>query len=292
LPILRIGKMQDMTTQSSSDTHVELIDGRSMPRVGFGVFQIPPRETLEAVKHALRTGYRLVDTAAAYGNEAEVGQAIRESELEREDVFVTTKLWNGDHGRESAHRAFENSLGRLRFDYVDLYLIHWPVPMKGLYVETWQALTEIQASGRARSVGVSNFEIDHLQRIIDETGTVPAVNQIELHPRLQQRELRRYHAEHRIVTEAYSPLAQGEVLEEDAIAELASRHGKTPAQVVLRWHLQLGNMVIPKSVNKRRIEENLDIFDFELDDEAMRTIESLDRGERVGADPNTFALGA
>jgi 2,5-diketo-D-gluconate reductase A len=268
---------------------VELVDGHAMPQVGFGVFQIPPRDTAAAVRHALRTGYRAVDTAAAYGNEPEVGEAVRDSGLEREAVFVTTKLWNADHGRDTASRAFEDSLARLDLGHVDLYLIHWPVPQRNRYVESWQALTELQAGGRARSIGVSNFEVDHLERIIDATGVVPAVNQVELHPRFQQPELRRFHTEHGIATQAWSPLAQSAVLDDPAVTELAEANGRTPAQVVLRWHLQLGNAVIPKSATPERIEENFDIFDFTLDDEAMRSLEGLDAGERIGPDPATFA---
>jgi 2,5-diketo-D-gluconate reductase A len=281
-----------MTIHTSHETgeadHVELIDGRKMPRIGFGVFQIPPEETADAVTHALRIGYRSVDTAAAYGNEAETGDAIRASGLDREEVFVTTKLWNNDQGRDAALRAFEKSLGRLGLESVDLYLIHWPAPGRGKYVETWQALVELQAEGRARSIGVSNFEPDHLQHAIDATGVVPSVNQVELHPRLQQAQLRRFHAEHGIVTEAWSPLAKAQVLDDPAIRELASAHGKTPAQIVLRWHLELGNVVIPKSVTPERIEENFQIFDFTLDDDAMRSLEALDTGERTGPHPAAF----
>ena len=268
--------------------HVALNDDLAMPRLGFGVFQIPPEQTGDAVSHALATGYRAVDTAAAYGNEAEVGDAIRDGELDREEVFVTTKVWSNDHGREPALRAFDRSLDRLGFDYVDLYLIHWPTPARDLYVETWEALIECRRDGRARSIGVSNFEIEHLERIIDATGVVPAVNQVELHPRLQQSELRRFHSEHGIATEAWSPLAKGDVLDDPAITGLAPRYDRTPAQIVLRWHLQLGNVVIPKSETPARIEENFDVFDFELDDAAMRSIESLDAGERTGPDPNRF----
>jgi len=267
---------------------VDLLDGRAMPQLGFGVFQIPPPDTAAAVAHALRTGYRAVDTAAAYGNEAQVGEAVRASGLEREAGFVTTKLWNSDHGRDRAQRAFDASLDRLGFDAVDLYLIHWPAPGRDRYVETWETLVELQRDGRARSIGVSNFEVDHLKRILDATGVVPAVNQVELHPRFQQGELRRFHAEHGIKTTAWSPLAQGAVLDDPTIARLASDHGKTPAQVVLRWHLELGNIVIPKSVTPKRIGENFDIFDFSLDEDAMRAIAGLDAGERIGPDPKTF----
>ena len=272
-------------TDGGGPARVELPDGNAIPQVGFGVFQIPPDETADAVAHALRVGYRGVDTAAAYGNEAEVGEAVRAGS---EAVFVTTKLWNSDHGRDRTLRAFEQSLDRLGLERIDLYLIHWPAPARDRYVETWKALTELRDGGRARSIGVSNFEIDHLERILDATGVAPAVNQVELHPRFQQSDLRRFHSEHGIVTEAWSPLAQGGVLEDPVVAELASAHGRTPAQVVLRWHLQLGNVVIPKSATPARIEENFAIFDFRLDDDAMRAMEGLDAGERIGPDPATF----
>jgi 2,5-diketo-D-gluconate reductase A len=275
-----------MTTDVRHDT--ALNDGSTMPRLGFGVFQVPPDETVGAVRHALRAGYRGVDTAAAYGNEREVGQAIRGSGMDRGGVHVTTKVWNTDHGRESTHRALEQSLAGLGFDYVDLYLIHWPAPARDLYVETWEALIELKARGHARSIGVSNFEIEHLEQIIEATGVAPAVNQVELHPRLQQKELRRFHAEAGIVTEAWSPIAKGRVLREPLITQLASSHGRTPAQIVLRWHLELGNIVIPKSVTPERIEENFQVFDFTLDEDAMRSIESLDAAERTGPHPARF----
>jgi 2,5-diketo-D-gluconate reductase A len=204
---------------------------------------------------------------------------------------VTTKLWNSDQGRDRTMRAFEQSLSRLHFDYVDLYLIHWPAPSLGRYVESWKAFTELQRDGRARSIGVSNFTIEHLERIIDETGVVPTVNQIELHPRLQQPELRRFHSEHEIVTEAWSPLARGRALSEPAIEEIADRHGRTPAQVILRWHVQLQNVVIPRSVNPSRIEENFRIFDFSLNDDEMQAVAGLEESARVGPDPRTFSMG-
>ncbi|MBD0280604.1 MAG: aldo/keto reductase [Thermoleophilaceae bacterium] len=276
------------TGRPDQPRHAELGDGRTIPRIGFGVFQVPREQTVDAVGYALRTGYRAVDTAAAYGNEREVGEAIRGSSLDREEVFVTTKLWNSDHGRRSADRALARSLDRLGFDYVDLYLIHWPAPARGLYVDTWEALIELQVAGRARSIGVSNFDIEHLEQVIDATGVVPAVNQVELHPRLQQAELRRFHADHSIVTEAWSPIAKGRVLDDPVVRELAASYGKTPAQIVLRWHLQLGNVVIPKSVTPERIGENFRIFDFTLDDEAMGRIDALDAGERTGPEPATF----
>jgi 2,5-diketo-D-gluconate reductase A len=269
---------------------LELRDGHRIPQLGFGVFQVPAEETAEVVSHALATGYRLIDTAAAYRNEPGVGEAISNSGLARDEVFVITKLWNNGHGHDSALRACERSLSRLGLDYLDLYLIHWPVPSRDLYVETWQALTELKSDGRARSIGVSNFNIEHLERISEATGELPAVNQVELHPRFSQAELRRFHAEHGILTEAWSPLAQAQLLDDPVIRETAERLARTPAQVVLRWHLQLGNVAIPKSVTPARIEENFQLFDFELSQEDMDAIGGLDTGRRIGPDPATFAL--
>jgi 2,5-diketo-D-gluconate reductase A len=257
-----------------------------IPQFGVGVFQVPPEETVENVTNALNVGYRHIDTAKAYDNEAQVGQALRASGLSRDEVFITTKLWNNDHG--DAKRALKASLDRLETDYVDLYLIHWPAPAQDRYVEAWQALIEARQQGLARAIGVSNFQPDHLRRIVDETGVTPAVNQIELHPYLQQPGLRREHAERGIVTEAWSPLAQGAVLDHPVITELASEHGRTPAQIVLRWHIQLGNVVFPKSMSPERLEQNIDVFDFELSGEEMDRIELLDRGERTGPDPDSF----
>ncbi|HEX3830655.1 MAG TPA: aldo/keto reductase, partial [Solirubrobacteraceae bacterium] len=256
--------------------------------LGFGVFQVPPEDTAAAVDKALETGYRSIDTARAYRNEAAVGEATARSGLAREELFITTKLWNADHGRDAAKAAFEQSLERLGYDYLDLYLIHWPLPSRDKYVETWQALVELHADGRARSIGVSNFQVEHLERSIDASGVVPSVNQIELHPQLQQARLRDYHAEHGILTEAWSPLGQGAALTEDTVQSIASELDRTPAQVVLRWHLQLGNVVIPKSVTPERIEENFDVFDFELSEEQMEAIGQLETGERTGPDPDTF----
>jgi 2,5-diketo-D-gluconate reductase A len=268
-----------------------LNDGATIPQLGFGVFQVPPDEVVEPVRTAIEAGYRLIDTAAAYRNERGVGQAIAESGVARADLFVTTKLWNTDHGRDKALAAFDGSLKRLGLDSIDLYLIHWPLPTLDAYVETWRALAELKANGRVRSIGVSNFTVAHLSRIISETGVVPAVNQIELHPRFAQDELRAIHAEHGIVTEAWSPLGQGKgLLDDPTIAAVASRHGRSPAQVVLRWHVQLGNVVIPKSVHAERIRENLDVFDFELTDEELRSLSGLGTGERIGPDPETFDL--
>jgi 2,5-diketo-D-gluconate reductase A len=277
-----------MSASTSRIPAVALRGGVDIPQLGFGVFQVPPQDTVEVVVRAFQAGYRHIDTASAYENEAQVGQAIRASGLPREDVFVTTKCFNDDHGHEQARHAFKRSLERLELDHVDVYLIHWPVPSRDRYVETWQALIELRDEGLIRAIGVSNFQPAHLARIIEETGETPAVNQIELHPHLQQVGLRREHADRGIVTEAWSPLAQGEVLAEPVITALAEQHGRTPAQVVLRWHLQLGNVVFPKSVTPARIEENLDIFGFHLSEAEMDQIAELDQGRRIGPDPDTF----
>jgi len=268
-----------------------LHDGVEVPQLGFGVFQIPAEDTQEKVEEALAVGYRHIDTAAAYRNEAGVGAAIAATGVRREDVFVTTKLWNSEQGYDSALRAFEASLERLGTGFVDLYLIHWPRPDRDLYLETWRAFERIREEGGARSIGVSNFRVEDLERLEREAEAMPTVNQIELHPRLQQAELRAWHAGHGIATEAWSPLAQGELLEDGTIETVAAHHGKTPAQAILRWHLQLGNVVIPKSVTPERIRENFELFDFELSEDDMATIERLDAGERTGPDPATFSAG-
>ncbi len=278
-----------MSTQSETTPYLDFNDGHRVPQLGFGVFQVPEEDTFETVSEALRVGYRHIDTAAAYGNEAGVGEALKAAELKREEVFVTTKLWNNDQGRDEARRACEHSLEQLGLEYVDLYLIHWPAPAQDRYVETWETLTELRNEGLARSIGVSNFRIEDLERIVDATAVVPVMNQIELHPRLQQTELRDYHAEHGILTEAWSPLGQGQNLDDSVIAEIAHAHERTPAQVVLRWHIQLGNVVIPKSVTAARIEENFQLFDFELSDEDMRAIARLNSGDRIGPDPAKFS---
>ncbi|MFF3837985.1 aldo/keto reductase [Streptomyces sp. NPDC001930] len=267
---------------------VTLNNGVEIPQLGFGVFQVPDDETTAAVGHALQAGYRSLDTAAIYGNEAGVGRALADSGIDRDELFVTTKLWNADQGYDSTLRAFDESLAKLGLDHVDLYLIHWPTPARDLYADTWRAIETLVADGRVRAAGVSNFQPAHLKRLLDSSDLVPAVNQIELHPALQQRELRDLHAAHSIATEAWSPLAQGAVLAEPALVDIAARHGKSPAQVVLRWHLQLGNVVIPKSVTPTRIRENLDVFDFALSDEEMSRLGGLDRGLRTGPDPDTF----
>jgi 2,5-diketo-D-gluconate reductase A len=277
-----------MSTSTKQIPHVPLGEGEEIPQLGFGVFQVPLEETEQAVAQALSVGYRHIDTAAAYRNEAAVGLAIRASGLERHEVFVTTKCFNDDQGYEQARRAFDASLARLEMDYVDLYLIHWPVPAHDKYVETWKAFIELHEQGLARSIGVSNFQPAHLRRVIEETGVTPSINQVELHPYLQQRGLRREHEELGIVTEAWSPIAQGAALDDETIVAIARAHSKTPAQVVIRWHLQLGNVVIPKSVTPERIAENFDVLGFELSDEDMQAIEALDEGRRTGPDPDTF----
>lgn len=268
---------------------ITLNNGVTMPQLGFGVWQVPDDEAATAVATALEAGYRSIDTAALYRNERGTGRAIAASGIPREELFVTTKLWNTDQGHDNALRAFDASLDKLGLDHVDLYLIHWPTPARGLYGETWRALEKIHADGRARAIGVSNFPVAQLQHLLDEGGVVPALNQIELHPNLPQSELRAFHAAHGIATEAWSPLGQGRgLLDEPALAALAAKHGRTPAQVVLRWHLQLGNVVIPKSVTPSRIRENIDVFGFELDGEDLAAIEALDNGGRLGPDPTSF----
>lgn len=263
-------------------------DGHRIPQLGFGVFKVDPERTADIVAHALRVGYRSIDTATLYDNEDGVGAAIAGSGIPREQLFVTTKVWNDDHGRDPTLRAFERSLRLLGLDYVDLYLIHWPAPAQDRYVETWRTLAELKGDGRARSIGVSNFQIPHLEHVIAETGVTPTVNQIELHPHLQQAQLRRFHDEHGILTEAWSPLGRGRALDDPAVEEIAQRHGRSPAQVVLRWHIQLGNVVIPKSATPARVEENFAVLDFELSGAEMDTITGLDAGVRIGPDPDRF----
>ena len=272
---------------------ITLNDSNAIPQLGFGVFQIPPAETGQAVMHALDAGYRHIDTAEMYGNEHGVGEAIRERGLERSDVYVTSKLNNGFHEVDDARRAFEETLATLGFEYVDLFLIHWPLPTlyDGDFVSTWQTLEEFKSDGRARSIGVSNFQVAHLERLAAETDTVPAVNQIELHPYFQNREVAAYGREHGIATEAWAPIAQGKVLDDPTLTEIAGRAGRSVAQVVLRWHIQRGNIVFPKSVTPERIRENFELFDFELAPADVETIDSLDRGEagRDGPNPDVFA---
>ncbi|MFC1442721.1 aldo/keto reductase [Streptacidiphilus sp. N1-10] len=269
---------------------ITLNNGVRIPQLGFGVWQVPDAETAAAVGTALEAGYRSIDTAAIYGNEKGTGAAIAASGLRREELFVTTKLWNSDQGHDRTLAGFEASLDKLGLDHVDLYLIHWPTPERDTYLDTWRALGKILADGRARAIGVSNFKPAHLRRLIDETGVVPAVNQVELHPLLQQQELRAFHAEHGIATEAWSPLAQGSLLQHPVITGIAQRLGRTPAQVILRWHLQQGTVVIPKSVTPERIRQNLDVFGFTLDEADLTAVTALDQGDagRIGPDPDTL----
>lgn len=267
---------------------VTLNDGNSIPQVGLGVWQTPAEETERAVTAALQAGYRHIDTAAAYRNEAETGRGLANSGVPRDEVFLVTKLWNSDQGYDSTLAAFDASLERLGVDYLDLYLIHWPVPANNAYVDTFRAFAHLHDQGRVRSIGVSNFEPEHLNVLIDSTGIVPAVNQIELHPLLPQHELREVHARLGIATEAWSPLGQGSLLTDPVITQIAERHGKTPAQVLIRWHIHLGNIVIPKSVNPERIVSNFDVFDFDLDETDMAAIATLETDTRLGPDPRTF----
>jgi len=271
--------------------NVRLSDGVAIPQVGYGVFQIPPDETQRAVEEALAAGYRHVDTAAAYRNERGVAAGIAASGIPREEIFVTTKLWNTEQGFDSTLAAFDRSIEALDTDHVDLYLIHWPIPTRDLYLDTWRAFERIHAEGGARSIGVSNFRVADLERLRREAETMPTINQIELHPLLQQAELRAWHAEHGIATEAWSPLAQGEVLADETLMTIAAHHQKTVAQVILRWHLQLGNVVIPKSATPERIRANLDLFDFELSEDDLAAIARLEAGHRTGPDPETFGAG-
>ncbi len=269
--------------------HITLNNGVAMPQLGYGVWQVPDDEAAKAVGTALEAGYRSIDTAAIYGNEEGTGKALAASGIARDELFVTTKLWNDEQGYDSTLRAFDTSLGKLGLEYVDLYLIHWPMPAKDTFVDTYRAFEKIYQDGRAKAIGVSNFQPAHLERLMGETSVVPAVNQIELHPQLQQSELRAFHARHGIATEAWSPLGQGkDLLKNTTVTGLAEKYERTPAQIVLRWHLQLGNVVIPKSVTPSRIKENVDVFGFELDDADMSALAALDSGTRLGPDPDTM----
>lgn len=267
---------------------IKLANDVAIPQVGFGVFQVPPAETAAAVTAALDTGYRSIDTATVYRNEEGVGEAIRDSGLPREQVFVTTKVWNSDQGYDSTLRAFDESLKRLGLDRLDLYLIHWPQPERDRYLDTWRAMERLHADGRVAALGVSNFGVPHLRRLLDACEVPPVLNQVELHPRFPQAELRAFHAEQGIATEAWAPLAQGGMLDDPVIAERAAKHGRSPAQIVLRWHVQLGNVVIPKTVTPARMAENIAIFDFELSEDDLQSIATLDTGTRIGPDPETF----
>jgi 2,5-diketo-D-gluconate reductase A len=268
--------------------NITLNNGVEIPQLGFGVFQIEPENTKKATLDALDVGYRHIDTAEMYGNEKEVGQAVRESGLDRGDVFVTSKLNNGFHVYDDALKAFDQTLADLDIDYLDLFLVHWPLPTVGDFVETWQAMEKMYEGGKVRAIGVSNFQPTHLRRIHGETNVTPAVNQVEIHPYLTNDEVRAFDTEHGIATEAWSPIAQGKVLDDPTIVRIAENLGRTPAQVTLRWHLQRGDIVFPKSVTRSRIEENFDLFDFELSGTDMTDITALNRDERTGPDPDTF----
>ena len=269
---------------------LSLGDGNSIPQLGLGVWQIEDAAVPGIVTTAIEAGYRAIDTAAIYGNEAGVGRGLKDTKVPREDLFVTTKLWNDAQGFEATMRAFDESMGRLGLDWLDLYLIHWPCPQRDAYVETWRAFVELKKRGRIRSIGVSNFTADNLERLVADTGVAPCVNQIELHPGFQQRPLREVHARHGIVTQAWSPLGQGKGLEDPVLKEIAARHGRSPAQVVLRWHVEIGTVAIPKSANPKRIVENIDVLDFALSEDDHARIAGLDRaGGRIGPDPATFS---
>lgn len=271
---------------------VKLNDGNHIPQLGYGVWQVGNDEAVTAVSEALKAGYRHIDTAAIYGNEEGVGKAIQSSGIERGDIYLTTKLWNGEQGYESTLKAFDASLKKLGTDYVDLYLIHWPMPSKDLFMETWRAFLKLKEEGRAKSIGVSNFRTADLERIITESGVTPVLNQIELHPQFQQDELRLFHSKHDIATEAWSPLGQGKILEDATLNAIAEKHGKSVAQIILRWHIETGNIVIPKSVTPARIKENFDIFDFRLNGTDHDAITKLDKADgRIGPNPSTFSAG-
>lgn len=270
---------------------VTLNDGNTIPQLGFGVWQVPDDVTAEVVSTAIAAGYRSIDTAVVYENEAGVGAALERSTVPREQLFITTKVWNSQQGYDKTLRAFDKSLSRLGLDYLDLYLIHWPKPSQDLYAETWRALVELKRQGRVRSIGVSNFNIEHLQRIVDDSGIVPAINQVELHPRFQQKTLREFHQRHNIATESWSPLGQGQLLQDATIVALAQKHGRSPAQVIIRWHLDSGLVVIPKSVTPARIRENFNVFDFKLDADDLKKLATLDSADgRIGLDPLTMDL--
>ena len=282
---LGMTESQDVT----SVPNIVLADGKTIPALGFGVFQVPDDETQEAVSTALKAGYRSIDTAKIYGNEVGVGRAIAESGINRGDLYITTKLWNSDQGYDSTLAAFDASLDKLGLDYLDLYLIHWPVPSQDLYVETFKAFQKLKADGRVRSIGVSNFTIENLERVIGETGEVPVLNQIELHPKFNQSELRAFHTGKGIATEAWSPLGQGTVLTDPVLKKIADAHGVTTAQVIIRWHLQIGNVVIPKSVTPARIKANIDVFGFALTPDEINAVGALtDPSGRIGPDPAVF----
>ncbi|WP_296630349.1 aldo/keto reductase [Rhodoluna sp.] len=265
-----------------------LNNGQQIPQLGLGVYKVTQDIAVDLIKNAVDAGYRRIDTAALYGNEAEVGQAVRESGLAREELFVTTKIWNDRQGYDEALVAIDESLDRLNIDYVDMLLIHWPCPTQNLFVETWAAFQEAQKGGKIRGIGVSNFQPAHLQKLIAAGGTVPALNQVEMHPGLQQREVREFDSKHAIATEAWSPLARGKFADNEALQSLAAAHNKSVTQIIVRWHIQLGNLVIPKTTSSTRLAENIDVFDFALTEEQMATIAGLDSGMRTGMNPDEF----
>ena len=270
---------------------IKLNDGSAIPQLGLGVWQVDPAGAAQVVSWAIQAGYRSIDTAEGYGNEEGVGQAIRTADVPRSELFITSKLRNGAHQRDLALRAFDETMNKLGFEQIDLFLIHWPVPSQGKYVEAWKTLVELRDSGRVKSIGVSNFNQDHLDRVIGETGVTPAVNQIELHPRFQQRDKREFHAAHNIRIESWSPLGSGRLLQDPTLQTIAEKHGKSVPQAIIRWHLQEGLIVIPKSVHKERIVSNFDVFDFELDAEDLKTIGGMDSSDgRNGADPAKAAF--
>ncbi|MCU1404454.1 MAG: oxidoreductase [Glaciihabitans sp.] len=273
-------------TSADFSPRLSFSDGTTIPQFGLGVYKVDDAAAAALVTGAINAGYRHIDTAALYLNERGVGEGVRTADIPRSDIFVTTKVWNDDHGYDQTLKAFDRSLELLGMDYVDLYLIHWPAPARDSYVQTWKALETLKADGRARSIGVSNFQVPHLERLINESDSVPVVNQVELHPWLPQSELRAFNSAHDIRTESWSPLARGRVLSDPLLAGIAAKHGKSPAQVVLRWHLQLGLIVIPKSNSLERIVENSRVFDFELDESDLAAIATLESGERTGSHPD------
>lgn len=277
-----------MTFDPKNMPLIQLNNGQMIPQLGLGVYKLEAAGAADLVAKALETGYRRIDTAAIYQNETEVGQGIRQSSIPREEIYVTTKIWNDRHGYDNTLEAVDESLERLNIDYVDMLLIHWPTPAKDKFVETWAAFEEVAKTGKVRGIGVSNFHPAHLHKLLEAGGTVPALNQVELHPALQQPELRAYNSSHGIATEAWSPLARGRFHNEVVVVKIAEKHGKTPTQVILRWHIQLGNLVIPKTAHPERLLENISVFDFSLDEHDMAAIATLDSGFRTGPNPEEF----
>ncbi|CAG8999684.1 MAG: putative oxidoreductase/MSMEI_2347 [Candidatus Celerinatantimonas neptuna] len=275
---------------NTQQPEILLSDGNLIPQLGLGVWQASDEQARASVYHALQSGYRHIDTASIYKNEQGVGLGITDAGISRDALFVTTKIWNGDQGLAKTSAALDASLQRLKLDYVDLLLIHWPTPKNGLFIETWQAMIDAKKQGKVRSIGVSNFNPEHLSAIIEQTGEKPVLNQIELHPLFQRQSLRQFHADHDIQTEAWSPLGQGKALTDQTLMSIGEKYQKSAAQIIIRWHLQLGNIVIPKSVTPSRIEENFNVFDFQLDESDMSTIASLDQNLRIGPDPETFYM--